>query len=244
MKLAAFDLEIFNEIPEGESDWKKQRPLGISCLGIITSNGREVFAHQPLDEEPRPLRKKEIQRVVHTMKSMVASGYTFVTVNGLGFDFDILGEESGLVKTCADLALNHHVDMMLICLAKYGWPVGLRALAIGAGVDPKLKQVTLKDGSTFDDMHGAKAPELWQAGEYEAVLAYLRQDVVATLETAVVSAAKNKLFWHSSKGRPWSVSLRDNKLPTVAECLDWPRPDTSWMSDPVTREQLLEWIPS
>ncbi len=242
MKLAAFDIEIFKEIPEGESDWKKHRPLGISCLAIMASDKRERPILSYADAKtPRPLAAYELKVAVKEMQRLANDGYVFVTVNGLGFDFDVLGEESGMVAECADLALNHHVDLMVMSVAKLGWPVGLRALAMGAGVESKLKEVTLKDGSTYDDMHGAKAPELWQAGEYEAVLAYLKQDVKATLETAEAALRLGYLGWFSTAGKWWKVDLPGGKLPIVADCLQWKRPDTSWMSNPLTRESLLAW---
>jgi hypothetical protein len=142
---------------------------------------------------------------------------------------------------CADIALNHHCDLMFMSVCELGWPVGLQALAEGAGVKPKLKTVTLKDGTALQGMDGAKAPELWQAGEFDAVLAYLRQDVQATLETAQSALKVGYLGWYSSTGRWWQVRLPSGKLPTVADCLKWGRPDTSWMDNPITREGLVAW---
>ena len=71
--------------------------------------------------------------MVRGLMGLAADGFTIVTVNGAGFDFAVLAEESGMVAECADLAINHHCDMMLISVCKLGWPVGLEALAIGAG---------------------------------------------------------------------------------------------------------------
>jgi hypothetical protein len=144
-------------------------------------------------------------------------------------------------KECADLALNSHCDLMLMSVCALGWRTGLDAFAKGAGVESKLKAVTLKDGSTLHDMSGARAPELWQAGEYDAVLAYLRQDAIATLQVAETAITRRKLRWLSSKGKEWGISLLGGTLPTCAEMLTWPRRDTSWMKDPPNPFKIAEW---
>lgn len=115
----------------------------------------------------------------------------------------------------------------------------------------KLHQVALNDGRVLDGMSGAMAPRLWAAGEHDAVLAYLKEDVRATLETAVTAVKRSYLSWTSKNGRPWAVNLIEQgrtedgqplcRLPLVAEMLDWPRPDTSWMSDPSDVDQLAWW---
>lgn len=243
MKLASFDLEIA-KIVEG-TDWQAKRPLGISCAMAMTNEPL------PNDEGGDPwllmwkgtpqLSTDGAAQIVRGLQWLVERGFTLVTVNGLGFDFAVLGEESGMVAECADLALNHHCDMMLMSLCQFGWPIGLDALADGAGVQGKLHNVTLKDGSQIDDMSGAKAPEMWAAGEHEAVLAYLNDDVRSTLETAQAAVSSGRLGWYSRKGRWWSVSLTGGRLPTAAECLTWPRPDTSWMSDPISPDTLAAW---
>lgn len=249
MKLAAFDLEIAKEV-EGP-DWQAQRPLGISCAAVALSNGE--LDHYYWSQAAYEDRMTAIQagRVVNYLQSVVSRSYTLITVNGLAFDFAILAEESGMVAECADLALNHHCDLMLMSVCRHGWPVGLDALAEGANVQGKLHQVTLNDGTVLDGMGGAMAPRMWAQGEHEAVLAYLKDDVRATLETAVTAVKRSHLSWKSKKGKTWQVNLLPGgqtpegypiyRLPTVAEMLAWPRPDTSWMSDPMDPDKLAAW---
>jgi hypothetical protein len=252
MKLAAFDLEIAKELPEGETDWKAHRPLGISCAAFAFSPVRmiedeEIFISQffGLDnKQPIPLRPKmtqdEAAGMVRNMFDRVEDGYTFVTVNGLAFDFEVLAEESGLYAECAYLALNHHCDLMLMSVCRLGWRTGLDAFAKGAGVESKLKSVTLSDGRVLEGMNGAKAPEMWAAGEYDAVLAYLKQDVKATLETAVKAIERGRLAWRSGSGKPYHVAV-NGRLPTVAEMLAWPRPDVPWMDTPPDPDAMAAW---
>ena len=248
MKLVSFDLEIAKAV-EGH-DWQAQRPLGISCAAVMTSQphityGDTHFWHTHKDfvgdMPPAYMSVEQCRSMVRGLMGLAADGFTIVTVNGAGFDFAVLAEESGMVAECADLAINYHCDLMLISVCNLGWRVGLESLAIGAGVKGKLHNVTLSDGRIIDNMSGAMAPQMWQQGERDAVLAYLKDDVRSTLETAVHAVKYGNLGWYSSKGRWWSVKLPDGRLPTVAECLTWPRPDTSWMSDPIDPDALVAW---
>lgn len=63
------------------------------------------------------MRRHEVQGLVNYLEKEVECGYTIVTWNGLGFDFDILAEESGMLEKCRRLA-NNHVDMMFHALCR------------------------------------------------------------------------------------------------------------------------------
>lgn len=262
MKIAAFDLEIAKVLPEDETDWQAHRPLGVSCAAYYATDGNYTVYPRPYidedtgelddlvltdDESGAKLHNPAVRDFVERLQGYADQGYTIVTVNGVGFDFQILAEESGMWSECANLALSHHCDFMLMSVCKLGWRTGLDAFAIGADVESKLKSVTLKDGSVLHEMNGARAPELWAAGEYEAVLAYLRRDVIATLEVARVALAHGALGWFSSTGRFWEIDLprmelsSKYRLPTVAEMLRWRRPNTSWMTDPPDPMEIAHW---
>jgi hypothetical protein len=88
-------------------------------------------------------------------------------------------------------------------------------------------------------MSGEMAPELGRAGEREAVLAYLNDDVRSTLETGEAIARRRGISWIARSGNPNHQPF--SKLLTVNECLGIPEPDTSWMSDPFTREKFIGW---
>lgn len=256
MKLAAFDLEIAKILPEGDFDWQAQRPLGISCACLLGSdNSLVTFPSKKIDDytgvfdevvafddwSTIRLDEPSLRELVSILRSYTDQGFIIVTVNGLGFDFQILAEESGMWRECADLALNHHCDLMLASVCAKGWRTGLDSFAKGAGIKSKLKEVILNDGTVLQGMDGAKAPELWAAGEYDAVLAYLKQDVVVTLEAARTAVERGELRWLSSTSRLWGVALPGRVLPTCAEMLKWPRPDTSWMTDPPDPMEIGAW---
>ncbi|MCB0184331.1 MAG: hypothetical protein KDE31_08705, partial [Caldilineaceae bacterium] len=240
-------------LPEGETDWQAHRPLGISCAAVCTRDSAVTglsfpdavlwFGHKLESGYQPAMSKAECAELVKQLRHLTeAHGFTIATVNGVGFDFQILAEESGMWRECADLALNHHCDLMLMSVCGKGWRTGLDAFAVGAGVESKLKEVALNDGSILQGMDGAKAPELWAKGEYEAVLACLKQDVIATLQAAETAVSRRRLAWTSSTGRDWWVRLNlDGTLPTVAEMLTWPRRDVSWLDDPPNPLEICGW---
>lgn len=237
VKLAAFDLEIAKLLPAGEFDLKRHRPLGISCAAVRLEDGRELRFQSP--PEVTTMSLEGCQELVAALRQLVQDGYTIVTWNGAGFDFDILAEESGDYPICSELA-RHHVDMMLIVVALRGHFLGLDAAAQGMKVTGKLKQVQLRDGRLLKGMTGAMAPQLWTDGEREAVLAYLSEDVRVTLELAQAMAVQRRLIWRNKRGERNQCTIP--KLYTVAECLRLPRPKTSGRFMPVDPRTITAWM--
>lgn len=114
--------------------------------------------------------------------------------------------------------------MMLVTFQK-GYYLKLDKALQGARLQGKLKKVTLSDGSIITDMDGALAPTLWTQGEYDAVLAYLKQDVVMTLKLAEFILKTKTIQWISNNGARQSLYV--SRLFTVKECFQFPEPDTS-----------------
>lgn len=145
MKFVAFDIETAAVAPEG-ADWRDGRPLGITCAALAWigphGNIRTQVRHGcNADGSPAAyLQQDECDDIVHALQNVAAQGYTLLTWNGLGFDFDILAEESGLHSECAALAL-HHVDMMYQVLCIKGFPLALNAAAKGMGLAGKTEGV-------------------------------------------------------------------------------------------------------
>jgi len=236
MKIATFDLEIAKGFPDG-GNWKANAPLGITCAALGFSDAAEPkFFHAA----PQ-LSRDACCELVRELQRVMDAGYTLVTWNGTAFDFAVLADESGMARECAELALAH-VDLMVIVTFQRGYFLGLQKALAGAGIHGKLKEVTLNDGSRLYEMSGKLAPELWAKGEYDAVLSYLREDVMPLIELTQIVAHAKKIRWTSNKGNLTSVDVK--KLFTVRECFDFPLPDTSWMNtEPAHREKLIEWMP-
>ena len=87
------------------------------------------------------MTQAEARTVVAELLNFVDSGYTLVTWNGLNFDFNVLAEESGLPRECAQLAL-HHVDMMFHAVCQLGHYVALGNAALGMELPPKTAGIT------------------------------------------------------------------------------------------------------
>ena len=92
IKYSAFDLEITKILPDGVRDWSVYRPLGISCAATMTSDGEiKTWYGQGSEGEFKPgMSVVELRELVKHLQDQAAAGYTILTWNGLGFDFDIL----------------------------------------------------------------------------------------------------------------------------------------------------------
>lgn len=236
MKFAAFDLEIAKEFPDG-GHWKDAAPLGITCAALALSDGHEPRYFQGTPQ----MTRSACVELVHELERVVRDGYTLVTWNGTAFDFAVLAQESDLPRACAELALGH-VDLMVIVTFKRGHRLALQKALLGAGLKGKQKEVVLNDGSRLYEMTGARAPQLWASGEYDAVLSYLREDVMPLLELTELVYATKQMRWTSNKGN--FVALAVQKLWNVRECFEFPLPDTAWMTtEPPQREEFIEWMP-
>jgi hypothetical protein len=234
-KWLTFDLEIAALIQEDETDWKQYRPLGITCVGLAYTNDKgdiralSLCGEESGNDTPLPrMTQADCQEIVRRLQRAIEKGYTILTWNGLSFDFDVLAEESGMFGECVELAMNH-VDAMLHVHCIKGYPIGLDAVAKGLGLTGKTEGVS-----------GAKAPHLWAQGEYETVLQYVEQDVRTTLEVALEVERRRGLTWISKSGRRNALPLQ--KWLTVAEALQLPEPNTSWMSDPLPRAKFTSWM--
>jgi hypothetical protein len=53
------------------------------------------------------MSREETAALVRCLSEQVEHGYTLLTWNGVGFDLDVLAEESGMLAECKRLALAH-----------------------------------------------------------------------------------------------------------------------------------------
>jgi hypothetical protein len=227
----AFDIETATLSPEDGSDWRSCRPLGISCAATLLGDTQKLLLWHSGDRaNPNDrMSQEEAATLVRYLEDQVAKGYTLRTWNGLGFDFDILAEESHMLAECRCLALVH-VDMMFHAFCQLGHGIGLDAAARGMGLAGKTK-----------GMKGADAPVLWAEGKREEVLRYVAQDVRTTLELATACEALGELRWVARSGKRRSMELPQGWL-TVSEAGKLPLPDTSWMDEPWPREKFTGWM--
>ncbi|BCY17103.1 hypothetical protein hrd7_09520 [Leptolinea sp. HRD-7] len=230
-RYVSFDLEIAKILPGDFSDWKRHRPLGITCAATKLGDEEPLVWYSKNENGQASSRMNEIDLVtlVDYLEQAVAGGYQIVTWNGLGFDFNILAEESGEWERCRELAANH-TDMMFDFFCRTGYPIALDKAAKAMGLRGKLEGVT-----------GDQAPILWQQGKYETVLAYVAQDAVTTLEVARLAEARGHISWITQRGQLKDIPLRGGWLP-CNKAVSLPQPDVSWMSRPVSRQEYYGWV--
>lgn len=233
MSIISFDLEIAKPIPEGCKDWREHSPLGISCAMLYDGKDTQAFW------EHEKLTREYAGELVGALVKYQKRGDIIVTVNGCSFDFNVLAEESGRFDDCVELAWSH-CDLMLVATFQKGWMVGLDSMLAGHQLQSKQHSVTLRDDTVIENMNGAMAPELWARGEIDAVLEYLRGDVVRTYELAEQVLACGKLKFVSRTSKLHYVNAA--KLYTVREMMGFPEPDVSWMDNPLTRESFVAWM--
>ena len=225
----AFDIETAQHLPDDRADWRSHRPLGITCAAALPSDGEATLWYGRTAENgfaPR-MSRPQVVELVTTLFQAHKAGQTIVTWNGIGFDFDVLAEESGLHQECREMALNH-VDMMFHFFCLQGYPLALDTAAKGMGLPGKAA-----------GMSGELAPVLWSQGMHQQVLDYLRQDVQTVLNLARAVEKRGTLRWISRSGKPGTANI--GQWRTVSEALRLPAPDTSWMSKPMSRRGFTAW---
>jgi hypothetical protein len=229
----AFDVETAAELSVGQfQNWKRHRPLGITCIAAQASDGAGPItwdARQAGLGATGRLTAAQARDFVDFLQRMSSQGYTLLTWNGTGFDWDILAEESGALATCRELATNH-VDMMFHVFCERGYPVALEKAAQGHGIPGKPA-----------GMAGFLAPQKWAQGHHQEVIDYVAADVRITLKVARESERQRSFRWVTSKGARSSMALPNGWL-NVRSALQLPEPDTSWMSDPIPRARFTEWL--
>jgi len=230
-KYIAFDIETAKVLPQDVHDLNQHRPLGIACCAAWCSDEQEpkVFYSKTADGTPAPqMTAQDLTALLSYLEDKAGAGYTLVTHNGLGFDFDILAEESGKVAACRKLALGH-VDIMYHFFCGKGFPVSLDAAARAIGLSKPA------------DVDGALAPLLWQEQQHQKVLDYVAHDCRLTLDVAETSEQKGRITWITQRGKKSSFELPSGWL-TVEEASALPLPDTSWMDRPWPRSTFTHWL--
>jgi hypothetical protein len=230
-KYLAFDIEIAKIVPGDFNNWKSHRPIGISCAATVIQGEKPLlwFSKDASGGYAPQLTQDDAGRIVAYLQSVVDSGYQILTWNGLGFDFDVLSEESGCCDACRELAY-HHVDMMFHIFCLKGYPLALNKAAVGMGLPGKT-----------EGMSGEMAPVLWQQGQFGKVLEYVAQDAQVTLDLGLAVDQCRSIRWMSNTGNPQAVQLPKGWLP-VSESVKLPEPDISWMRTPMRRKEYLAWL--
>lgn len=231
-KYLAFDIETAAEVPGPDFNWQLHRPLGITCAAALPSDSGEPivwYGKEADGSHAKRMSSAEARQLVERLSAMVDGGATLLTWNGLGFDFDVLAEEADAFEQCKELALNH-VDLMFHVYCERGFPVALDKAAHALGIPGKPS-----------GMSGLLVPQLWAQGRFKEVTDYVAQDVRIALQVAQRCEEKGSFAWTTRKGTSGLMPLSRGWL-TVREALELPEPDTSWMSNPLPRQNFTGWL--
>ncbi len=231
-RYVAFDIETAKIVPGEDFNWKPHRPLGITCASVLRCDSKETEAWYGKKRDGSPaaqMSRAEAGKLVQALQRLVEKGYTLLTWNGLGFDLDVLAEESGCLEECREMALNH-VDMMFHVFCDRGFPVKLEKAAQALGIPGKPP-----------GMSGVDAPRSWQEGRHQEVLEYNRQDVRTALGIARECEKRGRFEWITKNGEAKSFGLPRGWL-VVRDANSLPQPDTSWMRTPILRSEFTGWL--
>ena len=201
---------------------------------------REVD-YAPFEMIPSQMDEEDCANLVYYLASLNTgdtSPYDIVTWNGLGYDFDVLAEESpenmrGLIK---QLAVGH-IDMGWQMFCERGFMCGLDAAAKGLGLGGKTK-----------GMSGALAPKMWaeSRASQDKVLEYVAQDVRTTAAVYEKLVEMGEVAWITGRGtpsrNPWAPAFPGGKTMSVEQAALLPVPNVKWMKDPWPRSKFNGWL--
>jgi hypothetical protein len=229
-----FDIEIAKVLPDGVTDLLAHKPLGISCAAAVASDLAAPLVWHGRDASGKPggqMSAAEVASMLEELERLTASGYTIVTWNGAAFDFPVVADECGLVQRCAALTAGH-VDMLFQAVCTLGHYISLKKAAEGMKLPGKT-----------EGMSGILAPTMWAEGRCQEVIDYCVQDSRLTLALADAAERAGHLRWITMRGSPKQFDVAPGWL-TVREAVRLPLPDTSWMTSPPSRGDLLGWMPA
>lgn len=211
-KFLAFDLETAAILKEDERLEDCYDRLGVSIAATLAEGKKPRLWHglgQSIDKDGACV-------LVRYLMGMCKKGYIPVTWNGASFDFRVLAYVSDMWPECQLLALEHY-DPCFQMFCERGFPVGLQKVSRAMGCSGKT-----------EGMHGDLAPKMWADGRRDEVKAYVAQDVIVTAEVFREIKKRNAIAWYTRNGDLRSHKLIGGVL-TVAQSLELPLPDTSWM---------------
>ena len=232
-KFLALDIETAKVLPDGPTYDPSDR-WGFAARRCWQRETISRSSGIPSTPTGRPVRRcsaRDTSQLLDFLGSQVADGFTILSWNGLGFDFDILAEESGRHDLCRQLAVTH-VDLMFHVFCEKGFAVGLDAAAKALCSRGKTK-----------GMVAVLAPKMWAEGQTQQVLQYVADDCRLTLDVAKSAEMDGRFAWITKRGTESSFYLTGGRWLTVHEVLQLPEPDTSWMAEPPwKRSRFTEWL--
>lgn len=233
MSLLSFDIEISDvfDLAPGE-DLDDHAPFHISIASTAVHGGEERLWYSTKDDGTPSInitreRASELLDYLETMQQR--KDVKVCAWNGLGFDLKWIGHAAEDLERAARVALASY-DPMFQFFNQRGFPVGLGKVGDAMGIE----QTKL--------MNGADAPGAWRDGRYDEVKEYVMGDSQITNQIVAEIERRGEISWITARGMARSEPMP--RLKTVAEVLEDPEPDQSWMDTPMPRSKFHSWIPA
>lgn len=231
MELLSFDIELSDvfELAKGE-DIDQYAPFHISVASTVVHEGEERlwFSENPDGRPATSLTAEKAGELLRYLDERQQAGAMVCAWNGLGFDLRWIGYAAGDTELAAKVALASY-DPMFQFFTRRGFPVGLAKVGAAMGID----QAKLMDG--------ADAPKRWRDGDHQAVMDYVLGDSQITNQIVAEILRRKELSWITARNVARSEPMP--RLLPVAEVLQEPEPDQSWMDTPMPRSKFYAWIP-
>ena len=228
----AFDLETAKVQSSNLKHWTTKRPLGISCAATYAEDDRGpvlLWGGRRRKHPTFQMTVAEARALVEYLGKRLSLGYTIVTWNGIGFDFDILAEESRMPEECRSIALSH-VDMMFQVLCQLGFGVSLNAAARGMRLSRKGR-----------GLQGSLMPRLWTEGRFDDVFEHVAQDARITLALAKTCDRSGYLRWITRYGTGRMMQLPQG-WQTVEVARHLPETNRKWLPKQWSRDNFTAWM--
>jgi len=230
MQFISFDIETSDvfDLQPGE-DLEKYAPFHVAVAAVVPAAGEgTIWLSQGADGKPATNMQvaKARELLVH-LRDLQKSGYALCAWNGASFDLKWIGHAADDMKLAGEIALDLY-DPMFQFFNRKGFPVGLNAVANGMGLG--ISKI----------LQSADAPRLWQNGDHDRVISYVRSDAEITNAAVAAIAKCRSIRWITQKGERREEPI--GALKTVREVLKEPPPDQSWMKTPIRREKFVGWF--
>jgi hypothetical protein len=239
-----FDLEQYN--PDGQP---ASITLPISCaVSTLTAPAPDFIPRRDTlaadwystaeGGKPDPVMDDlRLHMLIDELCNAAEGGIPVVTWHGAAYDLPCLAHHSGRHAEMRQVALGS-IDLHLLFMAVKRHRLGLKTAAAAVG--------SHKGGDEIAD--GGAASILWP-DQWQAILAYCRQDVQATLDVFEHLRAFGDFNWISSKHRVMTFTLppdlRDPACWTVEHLLKnhpWPLPEP-WITEPCSPgDAVFDWL--
>ena len=159
------------------------------------------------------------------------AGATFVTWNGLSFDFRVvwnLCTDEAVRSQLCRVALRRHVDIMYAFLVEHGYPSSMQSFA-----------VRLNESKTWTGEAAAEAD-----ADIEQVKEYCKNDVSVLRKIYTAGSERGVLERRAASGKIATWALPGGMFWGVDRCMaQWAAcpADQSWMTEPLDVVGMAKW---